>query len=122
VHAYGNPIGGKAARRTTGFPTAILQNQFCEARKGVKFAIPVRRLTLYPYCTGLVGFLLHPIPRSGTWRDLCSPDAGLPWRRALVAKLSGGRVDWEEKSRIDNLKFYWKWRVFSSERMVVVDK
>jgi hypothetical protein len=48
----------------------------------------------------LVGFLLHPVPRSGTWRSLMlSRPLSLPLAQGLLRLTkSGGRVDLEEKT------------------------
>jgi hypothetical protein len=52
-----------------------------------------------------------------------SRTAGLPLAQGIggqtfLADVSIGRKNHESTTS----KFYWKWRVFSSERMVVVDK
>jgi hypothetical protein len=63
---------------------------------------------------GLVGFLLHPIPRSGTWRRLMlSKQLNQPWRRASAAQQLGGRVDLEENCESTTPKYYRKTPIFS---------
>jgi hypothetical protein len=61
----------------------------------VLYEIPIRRLTLWPgISTGFVGLLLHPIPRSETWRRLMfSRLTDQPLQGTRRSKKTGGRVD-----------------------------
>jgi hypothetical protein len=50
VRAYGNPsheaFVSRASTAHSGPASAMVQLNLCEARKGVKFEFPIRRLTL----------------------------------------------------------------------------
>src|SRR3974377_116506 len=88
IHRLKTPASGRDPTHCESASTMV-QLTFCEARKGVMFAFPMRRLTLSPRtCRAgprLVGFLLHPIPRPGTRRRLMfSRKSGRPLAQGFL--------------------------------------
>jgi len=87
----GDPLAQNTPRHTTGNPLRMVQLDFCEARKGVMFAIPMRRLTLWPPSREKIAARRVPASSRPAIRDVaktyilqcCSTG---PWRRVFVVK------------------------------------
>jgi hypothetical protein len=104
MQTCGDPLAQNTPRRTTGNPLKDGSTRF--------FVKLGKAWCLQSPCVAspfdrdlakrsqLVGFLLHPVPQSGTWRRLMfssavrpAPGAGFLWSSS-----AGGRADVEEKS------------------------